>query len=526
MSYIVIARKYRPKDFSEIVGQEHITKTLTNAIKDNRVAHAYLFSGPRGVGKTTTARALAKSLNCEKGPTVNPCNICSNCKEINNSVSLDVLEVDGASNRGIEEIRTIRENTRYAAGKGKYKIYIIDEVHMLTKPAFNALLKTLEEPPKHVIFIFATTEPHEVPMTILSRCQRFNFRRLTVAEIENKVNEISTKENIKINDLAVKLIARQADGSLRDAESMLDQLFTYADKTITEDAIRSMFGLVEEEIYFSLMDATKTKNEKAILEIIHTVFDRGYDMEEFVSGYIKHLRKIFLLKNEVEIQDLSEQETKRYFEKKDLFSGFTLLQMLNKLSLLIRKIKNTGLSRIFLELELLTLSRMEDTIQIQTLIEKIEQMEKNAPVRNIAEGSTEYSIPIEKQEKSNTNLSSVETLWKKVIDSVRDKKNSVAAILENFLPTTYQNNVLTIKTREPNGFLKHHLEHKDGTKIIEKALQIITGEKVKLSVIEELTKKESKTQPSGTKENSLMNDEKIKRAQEILHAEIAKPNNQ
>ncbi len=244
MSYIVIARKYRPKNFSEVVGQEHITKTLINAITNNRVAHAYLFSGPRGVGKTTTARILSKSLNCQKGPTSLPCNACSNCNEIDNSINLDVLEIDGASNRGIEEIRTLQVNTRYAPGRGKYKIYIIDEVHMLTKPAFNALLKTLEEPPKHVIFIFATTEPHQIPMTVLSRCQRFNFRRLTVLEIEGKLREISEKEKISVDDEAVKLIARQADGSLRDGESMLDQLFTYSDKTITTNEVRMMFGFV------------------------------------------------------------------------------------------------------------------------------------------------------------------------------------------------------------------------------------------------------------------------------------------
>ncbi|GAG77910.1 unnamed protein product, partial [marine sediment metagenome] len=279
--YLVIARKYRPKYFSEIVGQEHITKTLINAINDYRVAHAYLFSGPRGVGKTTTARILSKSLNCQKGPTALPCNTCSNCREIDDSINLDVLEIDGASNRGIEEIRTLQENTRYAPGRGNYKIYIIDEVHMLTKHAFNALLKTLEEPPKHVIFIFATTEPHKVPMTVLSRCQRFNFRRLTVSEIEGKLKEISEKEKIPVEDLAVKLIARQADGSLRDGESMLDQLFTYSDGKITVNDVRQMFGFVEEEIYFSLTDSIKGKDEKKILKIIDTVFDKGYDMEEF-----------------------------------------------------------------------------------------------------------------------------------------------------------------------------------------------------------------------------------------------------
>jgi len=523
MAYIVIAREYRPKDFSEIVGQEHITRTLTNAIKESRVAHAYLFSGPRGVGKTTTARVLAKSLNCKGGPTEHPCNTCSNCKEINNSMNLDVLEIDGASNRGIDEIRTLRENTRYAPGTSRYKIYIIDEVHMLTTHAFNALLKTLEEPPKHVIFIFATTEPHQVPMTILSRCQRFNFRRLTVPEIETKIKEISKKEKININDLAVKLIARQADGSLRDAESMLDQLFTYSDKEITENSVRNMFGLVEDEIYFSITDAIKAKSEKKILEIIDSLFDSGYDMEELISGYIKHLRKIFLLKNGVTIPDLSEQEENKYLEKKNLFTSFSLLQMLNKLSFLIRKMKNSSLSRIFVELEFLTLSRLEDTLQIKELIEKIERMENSIPVEKVAESNMEYGDTPEQEKKPNPG--SLEDLWKKVVNLVKDEKNSVAAILENFVPVSYENSVLTIKTNEPNGFLKHHLEHKDRTKLIENALHSIFGEKAKFKLIEERRKMESTKREDRITENALPDDEKIKRAQEILNAKIENPDN-
>ncbi|MDD5437493.1 MAG: DNA polymerase III subunit gamma/tau, partial [Candidatus Omnitrophica bacterium] len=218
MSYIAFARKYRPQTFDDIIGQSHVTTTLKNAISQDRVAHAYLFAGPRGVGKTTAARILAKALNCEKGPTTKPCNTCASCKEITQGSSLDILEIDGASNRGIDEIRNLRDNVKFAPAKGKFKVYIIDEVHMLTPEAFNALLKTLEEPPKHVKFIFATTQAHKVPPTILSRCQRFDFRRIGSAQIVENLKKIVGAEALEINDEALGLIARYSDGGMRDAQ--------------------------------------------------------------------------------------------------------------------------------------------------------------------------------------------------------------------------------------------------------------------------------------------------------------------
>ena len=528
MAYIVIARKYRPRDFSEIVGQEHITRTLTNAIEENRVAHAYLFAGPRGVGKTTTARILSKSLNCEKGPTAHPCNACSNCREIDSSINLDVIEIDGASNRGIDEIRTLQENTRYAPGRGKYKIYIIDEVHMLTKQAFNALLKTLEEPPKHIIFIFATTEPHQVPMTVLSRCQRFNFRRLTVFEIEEKLKEISEKEKITIDDMAVRLVARQADGSLRDGEGMLDQLFTYSDGRITVDEVRSMFGLVEEEFYFLLTEAIEGKDDNKILGIVDKAFEKGYNMEEFVSGYIRHIRKLFLIKNGVKIESLSEKERARYIEKKDIFSSFLLLQMMNRLSLLIRKMKNSSMARALLEIELLTLSRLKDTLEVKELIKRIEKMQGGIPQDRIAEEEPHYETNTDNNREEYSGDYTLETLWKKLVEEVGVENRPLAAVLQNFHPLSNENGIFTIKNDEQNGFFKEQLERKDGKRTIEKILTNITGKKMNLRFIQ--GEKREKGRKKNTKKGSevagnLKENEMVKKAQKILKAKIVEGEN-
>jgi len=253
MSYTVIARKYRPRKFDDLIGQEPIALTLKNAITMKKLSHAYLFSGPRGVGKTSTARILAKSLNCEKGLTGEPCSKCKNCREIAEGISLDVLEIDGASNRGIDEIRDLKEKINYAPINSPYKIYIIDEVHMLTNEAFNALLKTLEEPPEHIIFMFATTAPHKIPLTVLSRCQRFDFRRITIEEISTMLAKICRAEKVEAEKEALFLIAKNSDGSMRDGQSALDQLIAYSEGKITAEKVRQMFGLATSEIYHTFL---------------------------------------------------------------------------------------------------------------------------------------------------------------------------------------------------------------------------------------------------------------------------------
>jgi len=296
LEYQVLARKFRPQNFEEVAGQEHVVKTLRNSIGQGRVAHAFLFSGPRGVGKTSVARILAKALNCEKGPTATPCNVCSNCLEITNNSSLDVREIDGASNRGIDEIRELRENVKFAPASSKYKIYIIDEVHMLTDPAFNALLKTLEEPPAHVIFIFATTESHKIPATILSRCQCYDFRRISLKEIIANLGLLSAKEGIKISPIALSWIAEAGDGSMRDAQSVFDQVISYAGLDIKDDDVEESLGLADRKYLFRLSDAVLRQDAGACLIILEEAYLAGIDMKHFYQMMLKHFRNLLLVK--------------------------------------------------------------------------------------------------------------------------------------------------------------------------------------------------------------------------------------
>jgi len=299
-SYQVFARKYRPQTFDAVIGQEHITQTLKNAITTNRLAHAYLFVGPRGTGKTSTARILAKALNCVEGPTVNPCGVCDVCREIAGGNSLDVLEIDGASNNGVEQVRELRENVRFAPTRGKFKLYIIDEVHMLTTAAFNALLKTLEEPPEHVKFIFATTDVQKVLPTILSRCQRFDLRRIPSELIAGHLQYIAGEEGITLQPEAARAVAKGADGGLRDAESMLDQLVAFCGDTIEENDVLSVFGFTAAETVSTLCDHLLDENSSGALAIVHEQAEAGRDLSRLMGDLIGHLRNLLVAKADPE----------------------------------------------------------------------------------------------------------------------------------------------------------------------------------------------------------------------------------
>ncbi|MBR5908695.1 MAG: DNA polymerase III subunit gamma/tau, partial [Schwartzia sp.] len=294
MEYVALYRKWRPKGFSELVGQEHVSRTLSQAVVGGRVGHAYLFSGPRGTGKTSTAKILAKALNCEKGPTTEPCNECESCRRISDGTSMDVMEIDAASNRGIDEIRELRETVKFAPTTGRYRVYIIDEVHMLTSEAFNALLKTLEEPPPQVVFILATTELQKVPPTIQSRCQRYDFKRIAAKDIEARLREVAEASGVAADGAALSLVAREADGGLRDALSTLDQCISLAGDRVTEPLVREILGLVGRESILRILRALAAKDAKDALEAAGEVLAEGKDAKQLVTELIAELRAIMV----------------------------------------------------------------------------------------------------------------------------------------------------------------------------------------------------------------------------------------
>ncbi len=308
MSNLVLYRKYRPQNFSQVAGQEHIVRTLLNALNMDKVAHAYLFTGPRGTGKTTVARLLAKAVNCQKPKQGEPDNQCSNCQEINSGKTLDLIEVDAASNRGIDEVRELRDGIKFSPNKLRYKIFIIDEVHQLTKEAFNALLKTLEEPPGHAIFILATTEIHKVPQTIISRCQRFDFYKLTLEKIVQRLAWIARQEKIKIEEPALRLVALNGDGSMRDAESLLGQIISIEDKEITLAEVQSILGVTDISAVHKLVGYLAEKNASQAISYINQIADQGYDLMQYAKSLVSYLRKMMILKTDSGLVDLVAPE--------------------------------------------------------------------------------------------------------------------------------------------------------------------------------------------------------------------------
>ena len=428
MAYIVLARKYRPKTFEEVVGQGHVTRTLKNALKQGKIGHAYLFAGPRGVGKTSVARILAKALNCENGITPEPCNKCERCREITEARSVDVLEIDGASNRRIEEIRNLREGVGYAPANSRYKVYIIDEVHMLTNEAFNALLKTLEEPPPHVVFIFATTEPHRVPATIMSRCQRFDFRKLTTGEILKRLKEIKEKEGIKITDEALNLIAYRADGALRDAEVAIEQLTAYTEDEISLQDIKEVFGFIDRSFYIELIKGVIEQDDRKIISEIENIFEQGFDLKEFVVGLIDFLRELLLsrldVKNPFSIEE--DPEIKRMAGSTD---EDNLVAMLNLAVELERSLRYISYSRAMVELYLLKMARIP---YIKRVSELLSGVEKGAASVEAKKGEPEPPPRIEEEPLTGEKLweKIKEEILKKASGGLRTLVNSV--VFENF----------------------------------------------------------------------------------------------
>jgi len=431
MSYLVLARKYRPQTFDQVIKQDHVTQTLTNAISSGRVAHAILFSGPRGTGKTTVARILAKAMNCKDGPVPVPCNECRSCKEITAGSAVDVFEIDGASNNSVDQVRELRENVKYMPAHSLYKIYIIDEVHMLSIAAFNALLKTLEEPPPHVMFIFATTEPRKIPITILSRCQRHDFRRIDVESISKHMEKLCAKEGMEIAVDSLGLIAREAGGSMRDGLSLLDHVISCTQGAITHKQILDILGVIDREVIFNLSAAILGGQLPKVLDILDAIYSAGHDMKKLYADLMEHFRNLLLVKMVEKIDrlvDIPSHEIDLMCDQVKEVSRIFLNQILDLFFKNEVLILNSTQPRIAIEMVFIRMFQMKPVLPIDILIEKLDNLRKD-----IYETETDFRNTQSKPVLKDTQEDPIET---------SDEVSSIGESIEPFTPAPDPNETI------------------------------------------------------------------------------------
>lgn len=524
MTYQVTARRWRPQLFDEVVGQEHVVKTLKNAIQHNRLAHAYLFSGTRGVGKTTTARILAKSINCANGLTVSPCGKCDKCIEISAGNSMDVIEIDGASNNSVDDIRDLKENVKYAPAKSRFKIYIIDEVHMLSKSAFNALLKTLEEPPSHIKFIFATTEENKIPETILSRCQCFEFRHIALKDIIFQLKKIIESEGINIEEESLAIIAKTAEGSMRDAESIMDQVISFAGKDIKREDIVSILGLVAFDIVAVFIDKIIEKKPATLLELFQEVIFQGQDLRLFLKELLEYIRNLIVLKTSKELKklfSLSPEELDRIKAQSEKISLEELHQIFKIVSDTEIGIKNSSYPVMSVEMALIRLTEIRPFQAIDKILDnlaKIEQVIKTGTPNSSDKDNSLFQDNPDENDKTpysgeaETILSNSQTIWEKIKTNTKEKKSHLGLFLDHGKLMNLTDDVIEIGFLDK--FTLERMQTEENKKILTMAVYEVLNKKTKL-LLKELPPNTKSKEQTNTKTNTKLK-EKSKFDKEII----------
>jgi DNA polymerase-3 subunit gamma/tau len=491
MAYVVLALKWRPQSFDEVAGQDAIMQTLKNAIQLGRTAHAYLFTGPRGVGKTSVARILAKALNCVDGPTATPCNNCDACREITTGRSLDVLEIDGASNRGIDDIRELRESVRYAPASGRAKIYIIDEVHMLTTDAFNALLKTLEEPPSHVVFVLATTEPLKVPTTIVSRCQRYDFSRLRLRDSLERMQMICRAEGIEVNEDALSLIARRAEGSMRDALTLLDQVTAAGKTPIDGPTVTESLGIAGRELYFAISAAILEQDPHRALSLLGTAYGDGQNLQEVAEELVAHLRNLLVLSVNEELDDLvdaTDSERERYRAQASRAKPADLIRQLHIAMETATRMRRSAFPRALLEVSLAEICLMPRSADLTAWLQKLpdEAPPAEAPPAH-ASRRPASAKPAPRRSSGPEQMQALETAvpgapggeWDEVIRRIRSRRPALAASLSGTEISGEEGGFMAIRfPPEKAAFGTATLEHLENQSILRSIIHEVYGRPV------------------------------------------------